>query len=118
MDNPANTTGVPFAIGVLCVPDAGAARRVSALAIEEDSGAPLALPADFLPEGATPQYGAILAGLRRMQCRACLESATYRIATDGRFIHRTIETERNKYFFRTAAHDEQEPPYAVLYKLS
>lgn len=106
----------PFVTGVFFIPDDGAARRVSALAIEEDQGAPLTVPSCVLPDNATAEYGNVLAALRRMRPRVCQETAAYRIAKDGKFVHRTIETERYTFYFRGPEHDDKEQPYAVLFK--
>ncbi|MBN6207493.1 hypothetical protein JYK21_13545 [Ralstonia pickettii] len=107
----------PFVTGVLFTPDDGAARRISVLAIEEDQGAPLMAPPGVLPEGSACSYAAILAALKRAEPKVCLETASYRIATDGKFVHRTIETELYTFYFRASKHSDLEQPYALLYKL-
>lgn len=106
----------PFLTGVFCMPDDGAAKRVTALEIEADHGTLLYPPKSFLPVESAPEYGAILTGLKKMKPKVCQETASYRIASDGLFVHRTIETERFTYYFRHADHDNHEPPYAILYK--
>ncbi len=106
----------PFLSGVFCTPDDGAAKRITALDVEADSGILLNPPSALLPSDSAPEYGAILAGLKKMNPKVCQETASYRIASDGRFVHRTIETERFTYYFRHAEHDDHEPPYAILYK--
>ncbi|WP_139260451.1 hypothetical protein [Duganella sacchari] len=70
-----------------------------------------------LPGTAHPEYGSIFSELKQVSPKVCQESASYRIAIDGKFVHRTIERENCIFYFRGAAHDDEEPPYAVLYKL-
>jgi hypothetical protein len=111
----ANTEG-PFLSGIFCAPDDRAMLRAAAMNIEEDSGSLLSPPAEFLPAKVPPEYGAILTWLKNMRPNVCQESASYRIADDGLFVHRTIETERFTFYFRSANDDDHEPPYAILYK--
>ena len=106
----------PYVTGVYLISDDGAARRLTALAIEEDSGGSLVLPREVLPESSVAEYGSILMGLKRMKA-VCQETAAYRIAIDGKFVHRTIETDRYVFYFRGNADDDLERPYAVLCKL-
>lgn len=105
-----------FLSGVFCAPDDGAIRRVVAMETEEDSGVLLTPPSVFLPDGVEPEYGKILAGLKKMNPRVCQESASYRIAVDGNFVHRTIETEKYTFYFRGTSDDNSEPPYVILHK--
>lgn len=107
----------PFVTGVLFVSDDGAAKRVSVMSVEDDAGAPLPNFPGILPRAADPEYGSILSELKRMQPKVCQETASYRIALDGEFVHRTIETESYTFYFRGSAFDDSEPPYAVLHKL-
>ncbi|WP_426212033.1 hypothetical protein [Massilia sp. TWP1-3-3] len=111
----ANTEG-PFLSGIFFAPDDCAMMRVAAMNIEEDSGSLLTSPAGFLPDEVLPEYGPILNWLKDMRPNVCQESASYRIASDGLFVHRTIETERYTFYFRGATDDDHEPPYAILYK--
>lgn len=106
----------PFLSGFFCAPDDGAMMRVTAMNIEEDAGSILSLPVGLLPPEVFPKYGAILNWLRSMKPKVCHESASYRIALDGLFVHRTIETEKFTAYFRGAEDDDSEEPYAILYK--
>jgi hypothetical protein len=87
--------------------------------IESDDGETMDVPAEFLPSGGTvtATYGEILRGLKNDKPRICQETASYRIASDGRFIHRRIETECFEFLFRNPEHDDSEPPYAIIRKL-
>lgn len=107
----------PYVVGIICAPDDGAAKRTTMLAIEDDAGRNCDCPIELLPPNSQPAYGEILQGLRRMRPKVCQEAASYRIASDGKFVHRTIETERFTYYFRSANDDPSESPYAILYKL-
>ena len=116
-NNAGGDTSGPYLSGVFCIPDDDAAKRVVAFDIEADSGALLNPASTLLPLDSALEYGSILNGLKKTNPKVCQEAATYRIASDGRFVHRTIETERFTYYFRRADHDDREPPYAALCKL-
>ena len=45
-----------------------------------------------------------------------MESAIYRTAKDGKFVHRKIETKEFIYYFRSPKNDMSEKPFAILYK--
>src|SRR3569623_178638 len=106
----------PFVSSLLWACDKGAALRAYSLAIEEDSMRnPTAIPADLLPEGSDSTYGAILKALKRGNPKVCMETACFRVTTDGAFVHRMIDTERYVYYFRNFKHYESELPYAIRY---
>lgn len=109
----------PFVTGIVLAAGDGAARRALLMDIESDEGETMSVLADFLPSSgvASVTYGEILRGLKNDKPRACQEKAAYRIASDGRFIHRMIETERFSFFFRSPEHDDSEAPYAIIRKL-
>lgn len=107
----------PYVTGVYFFPDKTAGHRVLKFAIEDDAGVKLSLPAVVLPDCGWLEYGAILACLKLMKPRVCMETGRYRIASDGKFVDRTIETERHTFYFRGMANDDRELPYAALYKL-
>lgn len=114
---PKDDPSAPYVVGVYCAPDDGAAKRAIVLMIEEDHGAVLNAPSAFLPPGASARYGSIRIALKKMAPKVFLETAGYRIAKDGAFVHRMIETERFAFFFRQPKYDDHEPPYAILRKL-
>ena len=109
----------PFVYGIILAASDGAIRRAFLMEIESDDGKTLDVPAKFLPSGGAvaATYGEILRGIKNDKPKTCFETASYRIATDGRFIHRMIETERFAFFFRKPEHDDAEPPYAIIRKL-
>jgi hypothetical protein len=110
----------PFIYGIVLAASDGAIRRAFLMDIESDGGEKLInVPTEFLPSGGAvaATYGEILRGLKNDKPKTCFETASYRIATDGRFIHREIETERFTFFFRNPEHDDSEAPYAIIRKL-
>ena len=106
----------PFLSGVFCVPDDGAIMRATALDIEGDIGLTLTPPTGFLPSDLVLEYGRILNWLKSMRPNVCQETASYRISSDGLFVHRTVETEKYPFYFRRAEDNERERPYAILHK--
>jgi hypothetical protein len=108
----------PFLVGVLVAPDDGAAKRIVDMAVEDDAGAGLTVPDVMLPEGAKATYESILTGLKKVKPKVCLETGTYRIATDGLFVHRAIETPQATYYFRGKENNGNEAPFAVSLKHS
>lgn len=109
----------PFVNGIVLAAGDGSARRALLMDVESDDGKTMSIPATFLPSGgvAATTYGEILRGLKQEKPRVCQETAAYRIASDGRFIHRMIETERLLFLFRNPEHDDSEAPYAIVIKL-
>lgn len=109
----------PFVTGIVLAAGDGAVRRALLMDIESDDGETMSVPVDFLPSGGVvaATYGEILHGLKSNKPKVCQETAAYRIATDGRFIHRLIETERYSFFFRSPEHNDSEAPYAIMRKL-
>ena len=109
----------PFVNGIVLAAGDGSVRRALLMDIESDDGETINVPADFLlfdgVEATT--YGEILRGLKNEKPKVCQETAAYRIASDGRFIHRMIETERFLFLFRSPEHDNSEAPYVVICKL-
>jgi len=87
------------------------------LAIECDGGRRAEPPGDFLPPGSRAAYGEIVAALQSTKASPCHERAEYRIAVDGKFVHRVIETDAYTYYFRHLRDDQHEPPYAILVRL-
>lgn len=107
----------PYVTGVFLTPGDGAARRITSLAIEEDAGEKLVLSKEMLPDNLVADYGSILVRMKKESPETCQETASYRIATDGKFVHRTIETDKYVFYFRENKNNNSEEPYAVLYKL-
>lgn len=108
----------PFATGVVWAVSDGALRRALLMEIEADDGATASAPEDLLPENGATTYSTILKGLRNAKPRVCQEKAAYRIASDGLFVHRIIETEQFSFFFRKVEHDDSDLPYVIVRKLT
>ena len=101
----------PFVAGVLWAPSEGAARRARFLEIEADEGiAASPVPAWCLPEGVAPRYGDILKALGP----GAMESGSYRVASDGKFVCRKISTRSHICYFRGRKSDPAEPPFVVV----
>jgi hypothetical protein len=104
-------------VSMLIAPDDSAVRRVTTKHdIEGDAGLILEPPEALLPKGATPSYGAILRGLEIKNGKGSLEAAVYRIASDGLFVFRKIETPDYVYFFRGREDSNGEVPFAIRHK--
>lgn len=110
--------GGPFLMTLLWACNEGAARKAHLSGIEEDTNQKtLQPPQALLPRGLSCTYGDILQDLKTLRGRDPLEHASYRIAKDGAFIHRVIETKEFSFYFRSPKHDDQEQPYAIKYSL-
>lgn len=107
----------PCLTSLLIAPDDSAVSRVVKMDIENDAQIQLDVPAAILPKGAVGTYGSILQGLKSENGHGSLESAIYRIAVDGKFVHRTIQTSKYDFYFRGLSDDDKEAPYAIGYKL-
>ena len=59
-------------------------------------------------------YGSIRDALRCLDPERILECASYRVMSDGAFVHKTLEGRRATYYFRSAEITESELPYAIL----
>ena len=94
----------------------GAVRRVLKFEIEADEGIFCAPPLLMIFNG-NPTYEELLANCKARWPSATLETASYRIATDGKFICRNIETPIFSYHFRSSGHDDNEVPFVIEYKL-
>jgi hypothetical protein len=108
----------PFAVGILLAETDGAALRALTMAIERDEHLCSS------PISVKPLLGSDLQTFEQIQSwlRACnasppMESAVYRIASDGAFVCRKLETAQFCFFFRSNLDDSKEPPFAVLGRL-
>lgn len=96
--------------------DDGGPLRAALMHVEDDEGTVGLPPNELLPEGSdNGSYGVFLRMLKSTT-RILQETAVYRIASDGAFVHRQIETEEQIFFFRSPASDLDETPYASLWK--
>lgn len=107
----------PLVAGVLWASTEGAARRARFSEIEADEGVAADIPAWCLPEGVAPRFGDILRAVNKDIVTISSEFATYRIASDGKFICRNIATRAYHYYFRGRRRNDSEPPFAAMRKL-
>ena len=106
----------PFVTVVIWAVSEGAARRVCLLEREQDDDAPGAPPAAMLPPSCTPTYGCVLEAVRILGA-APVESASYRVASDGAFLYRSIAVGRWSYHFRGRDDDSGETPFVIQFRL-
>jgi hypothetical protein len=97
---------------ILWAASAGAARRATVMQIEEDDGAALMPPCEFLIAPEADTWASIL-DVAKYKNIFIMESASYRIATDGLFVHKQIDTKPFIYFFRSPEVEGNERPYAI-----
>jgi hypothetical protein len=117
-DRSGNEENAPYITMAIWAETDGAALRAADGALEADVELRHATPvAILLPPGSIPEYCSILAGLRRRR-ENVLESAEYRIATDGAFLHKVIRGDKGSYFFRRNDIVASEKPFAITYRLS
>ena len=110
----------PFIVGIILAASDGSVRRALLLDIESDDGKSISgIPTLFFTSEDTLKisYKYILSELKKTKPKVCQEKAAYRLASDGKFIHRIIETERFLFFFRNSKNDDEEIPYAIIRKL-
>lgn len=106
----------PYIHGLYCSPDDSAILRVVARNIEADLGMKLEPPVGFFPTVLTLEYQKIIDWARSQKFGFYMESASYRIASDGKFVQKKIETEKFTFYFRNSGSDDFEKPYVILYK--
>lgn len=106
----------PYIAGVLWAADLSSALRVVNFDIERDAGVEGEVPEVFLPGEYMMAYEDVVEFLNMAESGGCLESATYRIATDGAFVYRSIESVGYAFYFRKPNGD-RDMPFAVMKKL-
>lgn len=96
----------------------GAALRATLMDIEADVVATgVAIPRQMLLPGAPITYGTIVDALVSASRNSWAESAAYRIARDGAFVHRVIHAHPFEFYFRCSQKSRLEVPYAILRRL-
>jgi hypothetical protein len=89
-------------------------RRAYFRNIENDDMDKCPPPVELLPTGAEMNYGSIRGALRSLDPDHFSEHASYRVMSDGAFIHKSLESLRAIYYFRSPQIIESERPYAIL----
>ena len=74
-------------------------------------------PNELLPPESGPTYRQILEGLKASGARGLIEYASYRVMSDGAFVHRGIESDSVAYYFRSSDFIDGELPYSILWKM-
>jgi hypothetical protein len=100
------------ASAVMWAPNVSAARRALFLELEGDEGSEGMPPPEMMVSQDALSYAAILKAAHSMGLEV-LESAQYRVATDGRFVQRVIRCSPWVYYFR-ARTGGRERPFAAL----
>ena len=97
----------------------GAARRAALMEVEADTSDARPdfeiPPPELLLPGNSATYGAVLREAKTGRHGRCLESASYRVGTDGAFVHRSIGVGPYTFFFRNRKDDPSDPCYAIEY---
>jgi len=109
-----NTADSPYAVAALICPDKSSAERIIQFDIENDVGSTLDFNEFFLK--VPNSYSEILSFVKQENASFINESASYRIAKDGAFLFKSIETEKYKFYFRNPVDSDFEKPFAFLYK--
>jgi hypothetical protein len=115
--NRTSDSDTPQITSLLWAVSDGAARRVYFNDIEADDLATLPPPVELLPTATASGDQHILDSLKGINARGLMEHASYRIMSDGAFIHKTIEFTATAYHFRAQVMIANEPPYAIVWKL-
>ena len=105
-------------ISILWAGSQNSARRAYYNDIEADDLATLAPPDHIFP-GIKYGWGYtdIVRELGRLGVKGLMELASYRVMTDGKFIHKSIEFDKAIYYFRSPDVADASPPYAILWKM-
>ena len=88
-------------------------RRAYSMDIENDDLAVRPPPTELLPVGADGTYGQIKNALAE---GSFMECASYRVMTDGAFIHKSLENASASYYFRSLEILSDELPFAIVWK--
>src|ERR1022692_2033318 len=95
----------------------GAVQRVRNFEIEADELIS-AIPPVELTFGIPLDYERLLSHCKEVWPSSTLETASYRIASDGKFICRNIQTPVFSFHFRSHEHDLTEAPFVIQCKLA
>ncbi|WP_041448297.1 hypothetical protein [Anaeromyxobacter sp. Fw109-5] len=104
----AQVAGARLASALMWAPDVSAARRALFLEVEGDEGREGLPPSEMMLSPDAVSYSAILKAARSKRGDV-LESAQYRVATDGRFVQRVIRCSPWVYYFRSRTGGRERP---------
>lgn len=88
-------------------------RRAYSMDIENDDLAVRPPPTELLPVGADGTYAQIKNALAE---GSYMECASYRVMTDGAFIHKSLDSASASYYFRSPEILSDELPFAIVWK--
>jgi hypothetical protein len=93
----------------------GAARRIWDMSIESDEVLEAQFPSELSLGLSLPTYANLLTALSTKYPGQTMESASYRIATDGKFVKKTISADNYEFYFRCNEDNPFELPFAASY---
>ena len=93
-------------------------RRAYYRDVENDDMAVSQPPSELLPAGAGATYSQIKSALSSLGSDKVMEYASYRVMSDGAFVHKSLESSLAVYYFRLHDIFDDELPYAILWKFS
>lgn len=91
-------------------------RRAYYRDVENDDMAVCVPPFELLPIGSGGTYSQIKNALGALGSGKFMEYASYRVMSDGVFIHKSLESSSAVYYFRLPDIIDDELPYAILWK--
>lgn len=106
----------PLASAILYTGGKGSASRIIDRNIEADDGLSITSHCSIWPNNYQLTYKSAFEFFNHIGL-STTESASYRIATDGKFLFKSIENIRYKLFFRSNEISSNEIPFGILYKL-
>jgi hypothetical protein len=104
----------PFISAFLWACDESAAMRIYNHCFEDDKNIQIEPPIELLPKNSGPTYKEILKNIKHV---GIMESASYRIATDGAYIYKSISSKYACYYFRNRKTDNNEIPFAIQWRM-
>ncbi len=109
------TDEAPYISLIIWGQSEGAVRRAYCQEIENDNLQHESVPPNemLLPTGSRT-YREILQDAKTKNFGPWMENSTYRLVSDGKFIHKTIEV--GNFHFRNNEDDPNEMPYVISYK--
>lgn len=93
-------------------------RRAYYRDVENDDMTVCQPPPELLPVGAGVTYSQIKNAISSAGSDKLMEYASYRVMSDGAFVHKGLESSLAVYYFRLHDIVDDELPYAILWKLS
>lgn len=102
---------------VIWASSVGAVKRVVRRDIESDDSTIASPPKEFT-FGIEPTYHGLLTKSQELFPSGVMESAAYRIATDGKFICREILTPNSSFHFRSNKGKMSEIPFVIQHQIA